>query len=1210
MNDSRTSLAKGAGYVAVVLSILILIFASVHKAKLRPAEAAANSSRVAARVSGESSSSRAQFAPKVAEAYGKLPLAFEENKGQTDSQVRFLSHGSGYELFLTPEEAVLSLRRAKPAGAQPMAGALDRAKLWKESVGQPSVLRMQFAGTNPAPKIEGLDHLPRLANYFIGNNPKDWRTGISSYGRVAYRDVYPGIDLIFYGNQRRLEYDYVVAPGADVKAIALDVEGARKLRIDAHGNLLLSVAGNSVELEKPIVYQTIEGARREVAGNYVLAGHNKVAFNVADYDRTQPLVVDPVLVYSTYLGGSTTGDSGFGIAVDSSGDAYVTGGTFNATFPTGGSTTGLNKTPPAGSDVAANGAVFISELNPSGTQELAFTYLAGNDGEFGLGISLDASDNVYVTGQTFSTNYPTTTAAISTAPAVSGGNAFISKLTSDLSTLSYSSYIGNGSNGDEGVAIAAGCQPKSGTSAIGCILNNLSSIQANGLVYVTGITFTSAASFPISGGFLVTNPDTTNGVAFLTAIDTTAANPTAALVYSTFLGGNGTDAPNFLGIGDEGTGVTADSSGDAYITGATTSTNFPVTASPKTAAYQSSALNTNASGFVSEISTITANNGSASLLYSSYLTGAASPSTPYAYGTAIALGPNNDVYVTGVTALTDFPQVNAYPVANVTAGVAFVTLMSTTGTTGAVPYSTLFGGTNGNAGFGIQADSQGYAYFTGQTGSTDFPVTSGAYQTALGTGATENAFLTELNPGGTNTGVSCTGAACLVYSTYFGGSGTDLGFALALASGATPTTPANAYMAGQTTSTNFPTSTGAFQGTLSAGQQAAFAAELTVQPTVSVSPLSLAFGSQTVLVTSAPMDVTLTNNTSTAIAFTTAFTGPNAADFAVSGGTCTTTVPASSSCTVGVTFTPSNPPSAESATLLFIFGAPSNPSAQVALTGTGTVAPPPASFSISSVAAFPGQLVTTTSSPETLTITNNGAAALPITSVTISGADAADFAASPGGANACAGNSVPANSSCTYNVTFTPAAGTAGTLTATLTVTSGATSKMDSLSGTAWDFSLTAPATTTATRGTPDTFNVTVNSLGGFTGTVALTCSAAIQNGGCSVTTPSNGEVAAGGTATVTVVTKAVLPPPAGRHTPPISRRQLVLLLLGLALLFVVPTLRRTPARLGLASVALLFVFLAGCAGTPGTRTGNYTLTITGTSGAVTHSTTVELTVD
>src|SRR3989475_7147351 len=488
---------------------------------------------------------------QVVAAYGKLPLSFEENVGQAAQEVRYVSRGAGYELFLTPQEAVVALRTPGSHDLSPRSRFKTSRALRQASRARTmTAVRMHLEGANPSAGISGMDKLLKRANYFIGSDPQKWHTGVPSYGRVKYAQIYPGIDLVFYGNQRKLEYDFIVGPGADPKTIRLGLEGARNLRINARGDVVLSVPGGEVVLQKPAVYQMVKGARREIAGHYAIAKHHQVTFSVQSYDRSEPLILDPVLNYSTYLGGSLDDgiSPGLGIAVDSTGNAYVAGATFSSDFPT--TSNGFDPGPPASG--ATFGAAFVTELNPSGTAELYSTYLAGSTGELGVALALDTNGKIYVTGQTFSSDFPTTSNALKQSPNIANfnvGTSFISKIDPSISgtgSLIYSSYIG-------GTTVS----PTSGLADFG----NAIAVDANSNAYITGITFSppnagpvfALTDFPVANALQAAPSDATDGNAFLTRIDTTKSG-NASLIYSTYLGGTGTNAVN-LGFADAGFGV-------------------------------------------------------------------------------------------------------------------------------------------------------------------------------------------------------------------------------------------------------------------------------------------------------------------------------------------------------------------------------------------------------------------------------------------------------------------------------------------------------------------------------------------------------------------------------------------------------------------------------------------------------------------------------
>jgi len=651
---------------------------------------------------------------RVSESYGKLPLQFEANRGQTHKDVHFLSRGAGYSLYLTGAEAVLVLTNTN-ADAKRSTQALPKAKAQPKSV----ALRMSLVGAARKPQATGLDELPGKANYFIGKDRSKWRTNVPTYAKVQYHDVYPGIDLVYYGNQRQLEYDFVVAPGADPKKIVLGFKGTDKLEIDAEGDLVLHASGGDVRQHKPIIYQEIDRVRQEIDGRYVIKSGKRVGLQLAAYDTSRPLIVDPVLSYSTFLGGGGN-DIARSVAADSDGNAYVTGQTTSLNFPT---TSGAFQTVRGfGNDV------FVTKLNPSGSALVYSSYLGGNDFDTGNAISIDANGNAYVTGTTKSADFPTTPGAFQ--PALGIGFGFVTKLDATGSTLVYSTYLGAGAQG-AGIAV-----------------------DAQGNAYMTGQT--GSAMFPTTPGAF--QPVFGGGPvdAFVMKLNADGS----ALVYSTYLGGSNVEV---------GGGIAVDTGGNAYVTGGTDSTNFPTT--PE--AFQT----VPGSGFVTKLDPT-----GSSLVYSTYLnassgaiavdaqgnayvTGTASTdfqTTPGAFqpvlagsfdafvaklnppgsglvystylggtnedhGNGIAVNAAGNAYVTGYTSSNNFPTTPdaAQPALAGTEDV-FVTILNTAGS--APVYSTYLGGVIGDTGQGIAVDAANNAYVTGGTRSSNFPTTPGVFQ--------------------------------------------------------------------------------------------------------------------------------------------------------------------------------------------------------------------------------------------------------------------------------------------------------------------------------------------------------------------------------------------------------------------------------------------------------------------------------------------------
>lgn len=963
--------------------------------------------------------------------YAKLPLRFEANQGQTDSKVRFLAREPQYTLFLTDTAATLSFRSpaSKTPGVKPSA----------------SWIRMRLAGASPHAEMTGLDELPGKSNYFLGNNTAHWRMGIPSYARVVYQQVYPGIDVAYYGNRQQLEYDFAVSPGADPSRIRLQIQGPAgsiPLRTDARGNLVVPVKGGALRLLKPVAYQETsngkEVTRRTVASRFVIGPKGDVRFEIGDYDHRRSLIIDPSLVYATYLGGSGS-DSATGIAVDGSGNAFITGGTTSTNFPTS------NPEQKAG---GGNSDVFVTELDPTGGSLVYSTYIGGSGYDKGTGIALDSSGNAYVTGYTSSPDFPTSSKAFSTTyQGNAKSEAFVLKLNSGGASLAYSTYLG-GSSGDLGQGIA---------------------VDGSGNAYVTGST--QSANFPVANALQGTLAGSSD--AFVTKLDAAGAT----LVYSTFLGGAQSDA---------GQAIAVDGAGEAYVTGYTSSTDFP-TSNP----LQSS------SGGGSDAFVAKLNAAGSQLAYSTYLGGRGNDR-----GLSIALDPTGEAFVTGSTESPNFPVAGAYQATFGGGTDGFLAKLNAAGSQ--LVYSTYLGGTQTDQGNGVAVDASGNAYVIGSTASGDFPVLNPS-QSTLGEGACStpcsNAFVTVVNPQGNG----------LVYSTYLGGFGPDYGQAVAVDSSG------NAYLAGSTASANFPAVSGAFQSTYgSTGTSGnGFVAKVSPAnaPSLAITPQKIDFGNQGQGAASAAKTVTLTNVGSAPLSIS-GITS-SSADFAQTN-TCGTSLGAGGAqCTISVTFKPSSA-AAETGNLAIADNAAGSPQ-QVTLSGTGTTPTPVATFS-PSVLTFGGQVVGTTSAPQTVTLTNTGSADLTITKVTISGAFAEK--------DNCPGT-LAASKSCAIQVTFSPTATTSSSSSSSSTSTtasnSGALSLTDNektppvvnLNGTAVaDFSLssTGPSSIPLIGTTSVTIKVSLASLlSSFADQVSFSCSSEVT---CSFD-PSS--ISTGQTTTATV---------------------------------------------------------------------------------------------
>ncbi len=1168
--QTKSPLLRIAAIAGVTVAILALLVSLEVRHDARSSQSvASNHTAVPAQAAAPLSVAQKE---DFASAYGKLPLAFEANQGQTDLAVRYLAHGQGYQLFLTNQEAVLSLLQPSVADAKSAQGApLRKARTHRmpRAAVKTSVLRVHFDGANPSAEITGTKLLPGKTNYFIGNDPKKWHTDIPSYEGVRYRGIYPGVDVLFYGRQQRLEYDFIVAPGADPQVIALSIAGARKLEINSQGDVLMSVASGKIALQKPVIYQEVNGARQSIVGNYTITSDRQLRFAVAAYDHTKPLTIDPVLNYSTYVGGEVD-DFALGIALDAAGNAYIAGGTFSTHFP---QVNPVSATAPA--DLVALGTAFVTELNPGGTALIYSTYLGGSGNAVGdqaneIAVDTATPPNIYVTGFTGSSDFPLSTTVlpyqgIAPASVTAEAAAFITELKTSAAgseQLAYSSYLG-GDVKDIGNGIA---------------------VDATGKVYVVGVT--QSSTFP-AVGTPITRQTSAAGNAFLSKFDTTVSG-TTGLLYSTYIGGSGVGSPLF-GYADTAQAVTVDATADAYLVGGTMSGDFP-TAGAAIAGSAACGANGQSSAFISVINTT-----AQSLTYSHCLSG--NPGAEIAFGVNLGTGvpavATQIAYITGTTGSANFPVTagSIPPAGSVDNGVAFVSLLNTL--TGTLQYSTFLGGTNGDIGFSIASDSAGLAYVAGLTASADFPITQGALQQTP-SNPTGVAFISKISPNGQK-------LADLVYSTYFTGQAVNTASSPDSAQGIA-VSGTNAYVAGYMTSPDMLTSTGAFQPALgAAGATNAFVAELPLTPTISVSPTSIAFGIQLVNVPSQPEYVTITNNTSNPIGLTLppTSTNPDFAGTASGSMPCATPLAGGASCTIGVIFTPAAG-GAVSGTLNIVdaLDGPTHPM-QVALTGTGSANAPNITLSPTSL-ALPGALLTTTSGPLPVSIGNNGNLPLSISAISAGTGVFTESSATCNGGNFPI-VIAPGGAACMVQVSFSPSATTTpGTVAGTLTITqTGGNVNTVPLTGTAWDFSASAAAISVA-KGATGSFPVVVTGLGGFTGAVAFTCTPGMLITSCSVPT-TNAAPAPGATASGSITASSFIVPPQSMKAPPSGLlRQVLFVMMAIALLFMLPEARRFRTRLGMLGAMMVFILVAGCSGGGGGGSKSSTLTITPSSGGVT----------
>ncbi|HBB97153.1 MAG TPA: hypothetical protein DC054_17385 [Blastocatellia bacterium] len=673
-NNSRVAVTAFA--LALVLGLVVFAPIKIERA------IGARTSLSTASATGEEyeRSSHALRAPTL-QSMANFPLAFEANAGQADPSVKFLARAGNSELLLTSRSITVQSRKS---------------------------FGVQFVAANTTTAPQGIDILPGQRNYIVGNDPTKWHTHVPTFQKVIYEEIYRGIDLAFYGNQSGFEYDFVVKPGSDPRSIRLGIEGARP-RISESGDLLLKRGDDELIQRKPIIYQDINGERRLVDGQYSIRRNREVSIEIGEYDSSKPLVIDPTLVYSTYLGGNGD-DSGSSIAIDSNGNVYVAGTTASTNFPTRG---------PAFPNTAGLADIFVTKIDAAGANIIYSTYIGGSGLDRADGIAVDASGNAYVVGRvdSTSTNFPTTAGSFGFAYRGGDFDGIVFKLNAQGNALVYSGFLGGEENDStEGVAV-----------------------DASGVAYVTGGTKSNA--FPTTGnayqGQRAGDTD-----AFLTKINAAGSG----FLYSSYVGGSGTD---------RGSGVVIDGTGMAYVAGYGASPDFP-TEDPFQAGF--------GGGFDAFIAKFDTNaSGINSFIFCTYLGGSGDDK---AFGIAADSGVNN-VYVTGQTSSNNFPVLNPLQASSGGSFDAFIAKISNTGTK---VYASYFGGSGDDRATGVAVNSTG-VYLTGFTSSTNLPTltplqlnnggafdafvaklnlsgTSAIYSTYLGGSANENfvAAVTSTNP--------------------------------------------------------------------------------------------------------------------------------------------------------------------------------------------------------------------------------------------------------------------------------------------------------------------------------------------------------------------------------------------------------------------------------------------------------------------------------
>ncbi len=629
----------------------------------------------------------------------KLPLRFEANQGQMNPAVRYSSHAGGYNLYLTEHGPSLTFSAAGKSGSP-----AQQAKTARHA----ERVDISLLNSNRAPAIEGLDRLHSRTDFFRGAST-NWRTNVPSYSRVRYRGVYPGVDVIYYGNQSQLEYDFVLQPGADTNSIRMKFAGAGHLSLSPEGDLVLESGGSRIVQHKPFIYQDDPKtlARHQVAGQYRLLGRDVVGLKLDAYDHTRTLVVDPTITYSSYLGGTGI-DQVNAIKLASNGLLYLAMQTDTAALPADG----------YDSDITGLTDIWVGVLDTTAAGNYGFvygTYLGGTSLNIPLGIDVDSSGVIYVTGTTTSTDFPVTANAFEPTGAGANISAFVVQLDpsqAGTAALLFSSFLGGITGNTYGNGIAVD--------------------PTNGLIDVIGTTL--CTDFPVTAsayaGILYGSQD-----AFITQID-----PVAGMVtYSTYIGGEDLDY---------GKAILVSPTGLVYFATSTLSLQFPM------AGFSYSGTSFGFQDIVIGVMDLT-QSGVPSLVYSTYLGGSGNDDV-----NAIAFDPSGNLLITGYTLSSDFP-VTADAMQGTYAGNAdaFVSVLNPNNSfTSGLVYSTFLGGSQTEVAYGVGADSSGNIYVMGYTLSPDFPIAN-AIQPGYANGI--DLFLTKFKPG-------VIGTSAIQYSTYLG----------------------------------------------------------------------------------------------------------------------------------------------------------------------------------------------------------------------------------------------------------------------------------------------------------------------------------------------------------------------------------------------------------------------------------------------------------